>query len=294
MIAWLVTILEFLAPWNRACPRPGQPLAVLDPATLTADLARQAPGPLEDRIRYWSGLFLDAPYAIDPMGEGEPPDTDPPIEVCAFDCETYVELVLALAFSRSYPEVLDWLDRMRHLDGRRNISSRFYTMALHWIPGNEKLGYLRQELLRPSSVVRRPVNPRGRWYPSHRARFDLLGPNAPSGTAEVRYHNLDTLLLQRDRIPTPALAFVVGAPMPGNPFLIMHMGFILQGPDGRRIFRHASRTVGRQRVEERELGDYLRSLRRFFNEPNSPRRTVLGLSLYRIHDPPAPSGGAAP
>ena len=294
MIAWLVTILEFLAPWNRACPRQDQPLVVLDAAALADDLAHHSARPLEDRLRYWSGLFLDAPYAIDPMGEGVPPDTDPPIEVCAFDCETYVELVLALAFARTPSEVTGWLDRMRHIDGRRTISHRFYTMALHWIPGNEKLGYLREEPLRPFSVVRRPVSAKGRWYPPHRARFDLLGDNAPSGTAEVRYNNLDTLLQQQARIPTPSLAFIVGAPMPGNPFLIMHMGFILQGPDGRKMFRHASRTVGRQRVEERELGDYLRSLRRFFNEPSSPRRTVLGLSLYRILEPPRTPGGVTP
>jgi len=287
MIAWLLLFLEFLVPWNRICPRPEQPRIFHEPQRLSAGLTAQSARSLEERISYWSGMFLGAPYAVDPMGEGAGPDPDPVVETCAFDCETYVELVLALAFSRTPPEVTAWLDRMRYLDGRRDISSRYYTMALHWIPGNEKLGYLSPLGLRPYATVSRPVFPGGRWWPVHRERLALLGDNAPSGQARVRYNPIHVLLEQEARIPTPTLAFLVGARQIGNPFLITHMGFILTRADGRRVFRHASRTPGRLKVEERELGDYLRSLRRHFNEPANPRRYVLGMSLYRLQDPPA-------
>jgi hypothetical protein len=291
MILWLLTVLEFLAPWNRACPRQEQSLIPFDPAALSRELKKNASRSLEEKVRFWSGLFLDAPYGIDPMGEEAPPDIDPNIEVCTFDCETYVELVLALAFSSSRAEVPGWLDRMRYIDARRAPENRFYTMALHWIPGNEKLGYLKPELIHPYAVISRPVFPKGRWRPVHQERFRLLGDNAPSGIAQVRYNSLQVLIDKEKSLTTPALAFLVGARQTGNPFLITHMGFILRNEAGRPVFRHASRTPGRQRVEERELAEYLQNLRRFFNNPANPRRYVLGMSLYRLVDPPRLGGG---
>jgi hypothetical protein len=292
MILWLLTILEFLIPWNRGCPRQEQTSIPLDPGALTQELKKNATRSLEEKVRFWSGLFLDAPYGVDPMGEDAPPDTDPVVEICRFDCETYVELVLALAFSGTPQEVTPWLDRMRYIDGKRTIDHRYYTMALHWIPGNEKLGYLKQELLRPFGMISRRVHPAGRWWPVHQERFRILGANAPEGNAEVRYNAINVLIEKESAIPTPALAFLVGAKQNGNPFLIQHMGFILKNEAGRTIFRHASRTPGRQKIEERELSEYLRNLQRFFNNPNYPRRYVLGLSLYRLQDPTTLPGGA--
>ena len=285
MIMWLMTIIEFLSPLGRGCPRQEQTSIPLQPAILKRELNKNATRSLEEKVRFWSGLFLDAPYGVDPMGEDQPPDTDPVVEICLFDCETYVELVLALAFSGSPEDVVRWLDRMRYIDAERSINHRFYTMALHWIPGNEKLGYLKQEILHPYGLISRQVHPAGRWWPSHKERFRLLGEHAPSGNAEVRYNSIDVLIEKEKSIPTPSLAFLVGAKQNGNPFLITHMGFILKDEAGKTIFRHASRTPGRQKVEERVLSDYLRSLGRFFNNPDNPRRPLLGMSLYRIVEP---------
>ncbi|MBU1242008.1 DUF1460 domain-containing protein [Myxococcota bacterium] len=288
MIMWLLTVLEFLAPWNRACPRQEQSLIPFEPAVLSRELKKNASRTLGEKVRFWSGLFLDAPYGVDPMGEEAPPDIDPNIEICTFDCETYVELVLALAFSESRADVALWLDRMRYIDGKRAVQNRYYTMALHWIPGNEKLGYLKHETIHPYAVISRPVFPKGRWWQVHRERFSMLGDNAPSGNAQIRYNSLQVLIDKEKSIPTPSLAFLVGARQTGNPFLITHMGFILKNEAGKTIFRHASRTPGRQRVEERELPEYLRNLRRFFNNPANPRRYVLGMSIYRLMDPGKP------
>lgn len=264
---------------------PVQSAWVQNPSAISAALQRLRGKDLPARLDFWSRQFFEAPYVPDPLGEDELPDMDPPIDFCRFDCETYVETVLSLAFSETVKDVMPWMDRMRYVGGIRNFHNRYYTMALHWIPGNERLGYLESFLFSPASRVSRWIHPKGRWAPEHRSRFESLGENAPHGRAEVRYNRMSQLLERQNEIPVPALAFLVSAPLPGNPFLIMHMGFVLRDANGDLIFRHASRTRGRMRVEERKLGDYLRSLHKHFNDPAMPRRPILGVSLYRIREP---------
>ncbi len=285
MVSWLLWIAAFWFPWQGGCPRQEQMLAPLTPRSVDAWLQRLRSAGLAARIDFWSRQFFDAPYVVDPLGEGEPPDMDPPLDFCRFDCETYVETVLALAFSENLQQVETWMDRMRYIDGIRDFRYRYYTMALHWIPGNEAYGYLEPVLFFPSGKVSRRIFPEGKWAPEHRGRFDQLGERAPRGIAEVPYNSLSQLLARQAEIPAPALAFLVGAPLPGNPFLIMHMGFVLDDGRGKLVFRHASRTRNRMRVEERPFGEYLRSLYKHFNDPAMPRRPVLGLRLYRIREP---------
>lgn len=285
MLSWLSWMIAFWFPWQGGCPRTVQSTFFLSLASIESALQNTMGQDVHTRIDFWSQQFLDAPYAVDPLGEAVAPDTDPLIDFCRFDCETYVETVLALAFSKTIRDVELWMNRMRYIRGIRDIRYRYYTMALHWIPGNEQLGYLESFLLSPFGRVSRFVYAQGKWAPEHKRRFSMLGENAPHGKAEVHYNSLSQLLEKQNEIPVPSLAFLVGSPLPGNPFLIMHMGLVLQRADGKKIFRHASRSRGRMRVEEREFDTYLRSLYKHFNDSNMPRRPVLGLRLYRIREP---------
>ncbi len=286
MLVILAAIVNLFFPWGQGCPRAIQSAVLVERAVLERELAANSERTLEERIDFWSEAFLDVPYGVDPMGEFMLPDIDPVVEMCSVDCETYVELVMALSLARNVDGFLTWLDHTRYIDGVRRSEYRYYTMALHWIPGNLKLGYMKEVLIRPSSVVERRVFPSGRWLPVHLERFAELGKNAPRGLARVRYTSLNVLREQQHRIPTPSVAFLVGARQAGNPFLITHMGFILKDKKGRHIFRHASRTPGRMRVEERSLSSYLLSLQKHFNNPENPRRAVLGLSIHRLVEPP--------
>ena len=72
--------------------------------SINRDLATLKNAPLLERITRWSERFLGTPYGIDPAGEGTGRDQDPLFNTCAVDCETFVEQVLALSFSKNITE----------------------------------------------------------------------------------------------------------------------------------------------------------------------------------------------
>ena len=241
---------------------------------------------LNYRINYWTSKFMNTRYVIDPLGEGEGTDPDPRFNICSVDCETFVEQVLALSFSKSGNEIFKWLDQMRYRNGMRKFKNRYYTMVLDWIPWNLKLGYLKisnQLISNKLKTIKKYIDPGYKWAPIFRKRFALMGSDAPKGTASIQYVPMSVLGKNIDKIKLPALGFIVGAKQIKNPFLITHMGFILKNSSGKVVWRHASRSQERRKVEERIFKNYLISLQRYFNKKK--RRFVEGMIIYTIIEP---------
>ena len=85
------------------------------------------------------------------------------------------------------------------------------------------------------------------------------------------------------RIPSGTLIHVVAAPHPRTPYLVTHVGFAFRTPYG-LVFRHASQSPGRRRVEDRHFGSYLYYIGR---TPAGPEmRTGIGIHLSTIRQPP--------
>lgn len=287
-----VSLLSFLLTlWftpEHPCGRTETPgrAPLRDKMTLTQTLKTLQKESLRTRIDFWTRAFMGTPYGIDPSGEGAAPDPDPPFNTAQVDCETYVEQVLALSFSRSIPELHTWLNHMRYREGKPGFDNRYYTMALQWIPGNLKLGYLKSEAAAQGfklKTMRKYIDPRYRWARVFRRRMKALGPHAPKGTARLDYIPLATLRAKYPRLKTPAMGLVVGSRQIKNPFLITHMGFIMKNKKGHFVWRHASRSPGRYKVEERLLSNYLRELATYFRKKQ--RRLVMGMVVYSIVSP---------
>jgi hypothetical protein len=260
---FLAPILFFLTPFveysNHNCAKN---LNLLHSAVLDSEMAAQKDKTLAEKIDFWSERFLGAPYGIDPLGEGRNYDPDPPFNPCVFDCETYVEEVLALSFSSNHTQMMRWLDNMRYY-GYMNLAQKQFGWNLR--------------------KISRYINEKINWYPSHKLRFKIMGNLAPSGLAEIEYVPLAVLIDQYEKIKMPALGLLVGAKQGRNPFLITHMGFILSDKKKGTIWRHASGSPDRWKVEERNFKGYLTSLHKFFNKEN--RRYVIGMVLFELVTP---------
>ncbi|MBU1219380.1 DUF1460 domain-containing protein [Myxococcota bacterium] len=242
---------------------------------------------LTTRLDFWTDFFMGTGYRADPLGETVPPDNDPLWNPCEMDCETYVEMVLALTFSQNHKEVTRWMKFMRYYDGETLYNKRFFTMNLSWIPENLKLGYMfnvNNRISKKISRIGRIIIPESNWKTEWKNRLSLMGEKAPRGLSLIKYISVSELEDNINKIPTPSLAFLVGAVQSNNPFLITHMGFILKNKKNRLVFRHASGTVGRKRVEERDLREYLKMLKTYFGKKT--RRYILGMTIYQITEPP--------
>jgi N-acetylmuramoyl-L-alanine amidase-like len=101
--------------------------------------------PFEGRIECISRRFLRIPYKLDPLGEGPAAqvDRDPLFRFDRLDCMTYIEQVMALALSSSYPDFLRTLNQIRYRGGLILYGARKHFVEADWLPENERQGYLR-------------------------------------------------------------------------------------------------------------------------------------------------------
>jgi hypothetical protein len=239
--------------------------AVLDPSPVAPPGSVPAPlveiaratrdRPLAARVEALSGALLGAPYLLDGLGEGAPPDADPLARYDGFDCQTFVEEVLALTLA------LDPLDAgrvrrsLRYGDAPPSFAARRHFTELQWAPGLIRDGWVRDRTrsLGPTRALHLTVDAAfWRAWPG-RDRFAAI-PDAQLPTGEQR---LDVLpvpaaIAAIDDIPPGSVILLVREPKPGNPIWTTHMGLAL--PGGR--LRHASLTAGR--VVDQDLATYLR------------------------------------
>lgn len=96
------------------------------------------------RIVMFSGLFLGKPYALTALGEGPSGDYDQfPLYRCdAFDCETYVDTVLALALSNHFNQFKRRINEIRYLHAEIGFTQRNHFTDLDWNQNNQQQGFL--------------------------------------------------------------------------------------------------------------------------------------------------------
>lgn len=114
---------------------------------------------LVSRIVYFSHLFLGAPYVGGCLGEGETGrfDQSPLYRFDCFDCLTYVNTVLALAYASSAQEFQQRLLQLNYYDAEPNYVKRFHFMSLDWNPRNQQAGFIRD-------ITRELLNDKGQPF----------------------------------------------------------------------------------------------------------------------------------
>ena len=100
---------------------------------------------ITDRIVWFSTQFLSKPYDLGALGEGEqaPYDQFPLYRTDAFDCETYVDTVLALAQANDYQSFKKQMNQIRYQDGQVSYTQRNHFTCIDWNKNNQAQGFVK-------------------------------------------------------------------------------------------------------------------------------------------------------
>lgn len=242
------------------------------PPEVEAVAVEVAGQPLEARLDAISRVFLGRGYLEGAEGEGTGPDPDPPARYDLFDCLTFIEEVLALAWAPSPAWTATVRNQLRYRDGVVSYETRRHFFEAEWIPENIANGFLTDITgdVGNAVLMEKPLTADlwRRWR--RRKLFDLPDERFPVGT--LRLPVLDLLEAERavDRIPPGTLVVTVRQSLPHLPIVVTHVGLTVEGPEP--TMRHATRMSSR-RVRDDRLLWYIQHLATYTNWP------VAGVNL---------------
>lgn len=250
----------------------------LSPGEVPADVAEAAVHarnlPLAERIAAISSKFLNVPYLHDPEGEGGGNDPDPPGRYDVFDCLTFVEEVLSLSLAADPTDAGVLRRALRYGDGPVDYAHRRHFMEAEWLPGAIDAGFLRDAAADYGETITLSKSLTPELWASWRgrARFALPDDRLPTGTMTLHVLPLATAVKVASKIKPGSLVTVVRIDRAGVPYWITHLGFVLPGPAP--VLRHASHMASAMRVQDHDLGWYIRNLGTW---PNWP---VAGIAIF--------------
>ncbi|RUQ99308.1 N-acetylmuramoyl-L-alanine amidase-like domain-containing protein [Legionella septentrionalis] len=111
------------------------------------------------RIDAISAKFLNKPYLLGALGEGSQGDYDqnPLYRTDAFDCLTYVETVLAIAFSPDLETFNQCLRKLRYQNGKISFITRNHFTSVDWNLNNQKQGFIKDITTKFKNKKNQPV-----------------------------------------------------------------------------------------------------------------------------------------
>lgn len=98
----------------------------------------------QQKLIYLSGTFLHTTYLNEPLGEGQNGEfnQEPLYRLDAFDCQTYVSTLIALALStdlKQFQSIIANIDYQNHII---SFATRNHFPSADWIPSNIKNNYI--------------------------------------------------------------------------------------------------------------------------------------------------------
>ncbi len=274
------------------------------------------PTPMPERLDTISRYFLGRPYENNALGEGGQGayDQGPLYRTDSFDCETYVDTVVAIALSENFNAFEKCIDQVRYANGQVNFIKRNHFTSLDWNPNNQKAGRIKditntlldknkQPVAKTSTTYINKPN----WY-KHltEARIRLPHASDTKKTEQLKKlqqagQTLNAKTAHLPYIPLTALFDELGKPnhalfqqIPNGAIIeivrpnwdledkigtrldISHMGFAFR-ENGKLYFRHAS-TITHQ-VSNMPLIEYLQDARK------SP--TIKGINIQVVEAKPS-------
>lgn len=264
---------------------------------------------LNTRIATDSRYFLDQPYLIGALGEGAQGEFDqqPLYRTDAFDCETYVDTVLALAEANNLTQFQSNILKVRYANAIPAFLTRNHFTSVDWNLNNEQNGFLadvtkslfptqyrvsQTYINKPAWFERLPLSAIKLLQPpmNLQQQTALLGQlhdlasHTQAITSDLDYLPLTALFNKQgvpnkklfDKIPSGSVIEIVRPNWNlknqiGTNLDISHMGIALR-IKGRLIFREASSLDNK--VEDVGLADYLQTLLK--------NTTVKGIHIEKI------------
>lgn len=261
--------------------------------------------PIQHRIEIQSAALLNTPYMDGALGEGINGryDQNPLYRFDYFDCETYVDTVMALALAKNLQDFKSKINQIRYKQGNVSFTQRNHFPSADWIPNNKSNGYIRELnylIAGPETrTTRTRINLRN-WYDNltiDRIQIPNLNPQEKqarlfqlkkeggalygSKNVSISYIPVFELLQNprlRQKIPTGSLIFFVGhdsylSSRIGTPMNVLHMSFAIWN-NGQLYCRMASSKAGR--VLDVLFPDYLKTYLSL--------GTLDGISVWSITD----------
>jgi Protein of unknown function (DUF1460) len=167
---------------------------------------------LTARIIKQSASLLGQPYLLGALGEGPAGfyDQDPLYRFNAFDCETYVDTVMALALSNTLPSFKQHMNTIRYRHGRVDFFERNHFTSADWVPHNRQKGYIHEltykiggQYVKQTAAL---INRRA-WY-QHFTLDEIQRPNAPVAEKTFYLQQLKEKSQQRAQNETAHIAYI--------------------------------------------------------------------------------------
>lgn len=123
------------------------------------DISKLPNSNISARLHYISQYFLGKPYLLGALGEGAQGHYDqyPKYRTDAFDCETYVDTVLALALAQNSKGFEQCIDKIRYRDGQPVFTARNHFTELDWNINNQKQGLVKDITLSIHNKEKQPI-----------------------------------------------------------------------------------------------------------------------------------------
>ncbi len=195
---------------------------------------------LQPRMDQISARFLGLPYVANSLIGGLDAPEQLVVRLDAFDCVTYLEIVLALALSQTADEFKANLLRLRYQSGEVNWTKRNHYMV-DWWRNNERQGFIQNLTKGKATVVKTRELNLINGLPTRRVSFRVF--------PKRRLAQMKKLTRTGD--------FVFFGTTKKN-LDVFHSGLLIQ--DGKNLLlRHATRKTGS--VIEQNLTDFLKTHR---------------------------------
>ncbi len=190
--------------------------------------------PLSERIEFFAAKFLGSHYAEHPLSDVQE-DEELRISLESFDCVTFCEEVLALAFARNEQQFKETLKALRYFEKDISWKKRKHYMS-DWTRDNAEKAFICDALERENcTIVERELSCLD-GYPSQRRVLKFLP--------------VDEFLSKLDKFQAGDIVFFGTT---RENLDVAHLGFLVKADDG-LCLRHASKEKGG--VVDESLGEF--------------------------------------
>lgn len=252
-------------------------------------------------IEKTSAQFLGKPYVGGCLGEGKEAgkyDQDPLCHSNQFDCQTFVETVLAMNRSKDLESFVQEMNQIRYYNGLISYETRLHFSETQWIPENEKRGYFTDitEQFLPCNEQVVTVDMK-KWYHAKTITdLHVDGPNEKllkewQTTADgmepdeinftyLRVQDIDQEIL--DKIPNESIIIFVKkntSTIGTSPVMVTHMGFVIDTPSG-KVIRHATPLKDYKKVADMNLAEYFA---KFKAQASAEKFPAVGIKILKIN-----------
>lgn len=275
LIITLLSSIHMAFASNRATPEQNDKII----EQLYHKLEKLPQNDMPGRITAISAWLLGKPYLLGALGEGENANYDqfPLYRFDAFDCQTYVETVLAIALAKDAPTFKQCMNQIRYHQGLVSFTTRNHFTSLDWNQNNQNQGLLKDITFTFQNKSNQPVAKiatayinKPEWYQSFttdqirigkteeqevKQRLSALkqeGQKLKGSSAQIPYIPLTALFTQKGRpnqylfkqIPNAAIIEIVRPNWDlrdkiGTCLNVSHLGFAIW-QEGTLMFREAS------------------------------------------------------